>query len=80
MPVDKFRRIGDRATSVCTGINIANLSYSFLRRDGVILLLELLIWIRVLLIMLRIPCQTKMLQPIIITNAFTTDGGVCRVI
>ena len=33
MPVDKFGRNGDRATSVYTGINIANLSNTFLRRD-----------------------------------------------
>ena len=34
MPVDKFGRNGDRATSVYTGINIANLTNTFLRRDG----------------------------------------------
>ena len=35
MPVDKFERNGDRTTTpVYTGINIANLSNSFLRRDG----------------------------------------------
>ena len=34
MPVDKFGRNGDRATPVYTGINIANLTNSFLRRDG----------------------------------------------
>ena len=34
MPVDKFGRNGDRATTVYTGINIANLTNSFLRRDG----------------------------------------------
>ena len=34
MPVDKFRRNGDRTTTVYTGINIANLTNSFLRRDG----------------------------------------------
>ena len=43
MPVDKFGRNGDRATPVYTGINIANLTNSFLQRDGVIPLLELLI-------------------------------------
>ena len=32
MPVDKFGRNGDRR--VYTGINIANLTNSFLRRDG----------------------------------------------
>ena len=35
MPVDKFGRNGDRTTTIYTGINIANLTNSFLRRDGV---------------------------------------------
>ena len=34
MPVDNFGRNGDRTTTVYTGINIANLTNSFLRRDG----------------------------------------------
>ena len=34
MPVDKFGRNGDRATPVYTGINIANLTNAFLRREG----------------------------------------------
>ena len=34
MPVDKFGKNGDRTTTVYTGINIANLTNSFLRRDG----------------------------------------------
>ena len=34
MTVDKFGRNGDRTTTVCTGINIANLTNSFLRRGG----------------------------------------------
>ena len=34
MPVDKFGRNGDRTTTLYTGINIANLTNSFLRRDG----------------------------------------------
>ena len=33
MPVDKFGRNGDRATTIFTGINIANLTNSFLMRD-----------------------------------------------
>ena len=33
MPVNKFGRNGDRATPIYTGINIANLTNSFLRRD-----------------------------------------------
>ena len=34
IPVDKFGRNDDRTTTVYTGINIANLLNSFLRRDG----------------------------------------------
>ena len=34
MPEDKFGRNGDRKRTVYTGINIANLTNSFLRRDG----------------------------------------------
>ena len=33
MPVDNFGRNGDRTTTVYTGINIANVTNSFLRRD-----------------------------------------------
>ena len=34
MPVDKFGRNGDRTTTVYTGKKLANLTNSFLRRDG----------------------------------------------
>ena len=34
MPIGKFERNGDRTTTVYTGINIANLTNSFQRRDG----------------------------------------------
>ena len=34
MPVDKFGSNGDRTTTVYTGINIQNLTNSFLRREG----------------------------------------------
>ena len=34
MPVDNFGRNGDRTITVYTGINIADLTNSFLRRDG----------------------------------------------
>ena len=61
MPVDKFGRNVDRATPVYTGINIGNLTNSFLRRDGEISPLELLILIAILLKMWRSRCQIKML-------------------
>ena len=34
MRVHKFGRNGDRTTTVYTGLNITNLTNSFLRRDG----------------------------------------------
>ena len=34
MPVNKFGRKDDRTTTVYAGINIENLTNSFLRRDG----------------------------------------------
>ena len=43
MPADKFGRNGDRSKTVYTGINTANLTNSFLRRDGEISQLELFI-------------------------------------
>ena len=33
MPVDKLERNGDKTTTVYAGINIANLTNSFLRRE-----------------------------------------------
>ena len=62
MPVDKFGRHGNRATTtVYTGINISNLTNSFLRRDGGNIAIgdidmnsNIMYWIR---------CQIKMLQP-----------------
>ena len=43
MPVDKYGRNGDRTRTVYTEINIANLTNSFLRRDGDNTQLKLLI-------------------------------------
>ena len=66
MPVDKFLRNGDRTTPVCTGINVAILTNSFLRRvegNTSIVAIDMnsnsikICWIR---------CQIKMLQPRII--------------
>ena len=34
MPIVKFGRNGERTTTVYSGINIANLTNTFLRRDG----------------------------------------------
>ena len=60
MPVDKFGRNGDRTTTVYTGINIANLTNRFLRRDGGNIAIGA---IDMILKMYRIRCQIKMLQP-----------------
>ena len=62
MPVDKFGRNGDRTTTVYTGINIANLTNSFLR-DGGNTAIGAIFLIAILLKMYRIRCQIKMLQP-----------------
>ena len=43
MPVDKFGRNGDRTTKFYTGINLENLTNSFLRRDEVTPQLDVLI-------------------------------------
>ena len=59
MPVDKFGRNSDRTTPVYTGINIANLTNSFLRRDGGNTAIGAS---DILLKMWRIRCQIKMLQ------------------
>ena len=43
MPEDKFGKNGDRTKTVYTGINIENLTNSFLRRDEGNTAMELLI-------------------------------------
>ena len=66
MPVDKFGRNGDRTTPVYTGINIANLTNSFLRRDGGNTAIGAIDRNRNIIKMYRIRCQIKKLQPRII--------------
>ena len=63
MPVDKFGRNGDRATPVYTGINITNLTNTFLRRNGGNTAIGAIDLNSILLKMYRIRCQIKMLQP-----------------
>ena len=63
MPVVKFGRNGDRTTPVYTGINIANLTNSFLRRDGGNTAIGTIDILVILLKMYQIGCQIKMLQP-----------------
>ena len=62
MPVDKFGRNGDR-TTVYTEINIANLTNSFLRRDGGNAAIAAIDMNSNIIKMWRIRCQIKMLQP-----------------
>ena len=63
MPVDKFGRNGDRTTTVYTGINIVNLTISFLRRDGGNTAIGAIDLNSNIIKMFRIRCQIKMLQP-----------------
>ena len=78
MPVDKFGRNGDRTTTIYSGINIANVTNSFLRRDEGNTAKGLLISIVILLKMYRIRCQIKVFatKNYVDTNAFTTASGV----
>ena len=63
MPVDKFGRNGDRTTTVYTGINIATLTNSFLRRDGGNTAIAAIDLNSNIIQMYRFRCQIKMLQP-----------------
>ena len=78
MPVHKFGRNGDRTTTVYTGVNIANLTNSFLRRDGGNTAIKLLILIAILLKNVLDPLsnQNVATKNYVDTNAFTTAGGV----
>ena len=62
MPVDKFGRNGDRTIAVYTGINIANLTNSFLRRDEGNTAIGAIDFNSNIIKMYRIRCQIKMLQ------------------
>ena len=63
MPVNEYGRNGDRTTTVYTRINIANLTNSFLRRDGGNTAIEAIdMNSNIIQNMYRIHCQIKMLQ------------------
>ena len=82
MPVDKFVRNGDRTTTVYTGRNIANLTNSFLRRDGgntAIRAIELNINI-IKNVSDSVSNQDVATKKCVDTHAFTTAGGVVSVI
>ena len=67
MPVDKFLRNGDITTTVYIGINIANLTNRFLRKDeGNTAIGAIDMNSNIIKKMWRIRCQIKMLRPRII--------------
>ena len=78
MPVDKFGRNGDRTTPVYTGINIANLTNSFLRRDGGNTAIEAMDMNNYIVKNVSDPLsnQDVATKNYVDTNAFTTAGGV----
>ena len=65
MHVDKFGRNGDGTTTVYTGIKIANLTNSFLRRDGGNTAIGAIDMNSHIIKNLANHCQITMLQPII---------------
>ena len=78
MPVDKFGRNGDRATPVYTGINIANLTMIFLRRDEVNTAIGAIDMNSNIIKNVSDPLsnQDVLTKNYIHTNAFSTAGGV----
>ena len=78
MPVDKFGRNGDRTTTVYTEINIANLTNSFVRRDGGNTAIEAIDLKSNIIKNVSHPVsnQDVATRNYVDTNAFTTAGGV----
>ena len=79
MPVDKFGRKGDRATTtVYTEINIANLTNNFLRRDGGNTAIEAIYMNSHINKNVSDPLsnQDVATKNYVDTNVFTTAGGV----
>ena len=77
MPVDKFGRNGDSTTPIYTGINIANLTTSFLRRDGGNTAIEAIDINSNIIKNLWDPLSNQDVanKNYVDTNAFTTTGG-----
>ena len=63
MPLDKYGRNGDRTSTVYTGINIANLTDSFLRRYGGITAIGVIDMNSDITKNVADPRQIKMFQP-----------------
>ena len=78
MPVDKFGRNGDRTTTVYTGINIANLTNSFLRRDGGNTAIGAIDMNRNIIknVADQLSNHDVAINNYVDTNAFTTAGGI----
>ena len=78
MPADKFGRNGDRTTTVYTGINITNLTNSFLRRDGGNTAIGAIDMNSNIIKNVSDPLsnQDVVIKNYVDTNAFTTAGGV----
>ena len=78
MPVDIFGRNDDRATPVYTEINIANLTNSFLRRDGGNTAIGTIDMNSYIIENVADPLSNQDVasKNYVDTNAFTTAGGV----
>ena len=78
MPVDKFGRNGDRATPVYTRKNIANLTNTFLRRDGGNTAIGAIVMNSNIIKNVADPLsnQDVVTKNYIHTHAFSTAGGV----
>ena len=78
MPVDKLGKNGDRITPVYTGINIVNLTNSFLRRDGGNTAIGAIDMIKNIINNVADPLSNQDVasKNYVNTNTFTTAGGV----
>ena len=78
MPVGKFGRNGDRTITIYTGINIANLTNSFLRRDGGNTAIGAIHMNSNIIKNVADPLSNQDIasKNYVDTNAFTTAGGV----
>ena len=76
MPVHKYGRNGDRTTTVYTGINIANLTNSFIRRDGGNTAIGTLDLNSIIIKNVSVSVSDVATKNYVHTHAFTTSGDV----